>query len=584
MSAAAVPDKLAQCAADFKTPTQVLSAVSLGLSFLTVVFRLLKKRQCPFPENLMTLSCGFACVVSLVMFLNTFVDSREDVPSCRVKGLVFQAAVSMMLWHWILHMAVLYLVLVRNVSDAALSIYRSSYYSCLFCVPVVMLSVGLTRNHYGADADTAFCWMPDGVHRFTYLYSQLLLGLVVFLGLVPSICLAKTTMMRTPFFPDVVFVLYLGLVSMLLLVDGINGLLPLDNAFLLHSAYGTCALHRLHLATVGTIAALLAQLLPAQLVMTPPKTTDSYVQDDNVDDVRFSPQSPPSRQSSRPPSRATFKSSSLGMSSGSSVGSRPASSAASGHISLGSTSTTDVQNNLLLHRRGSSSSSVAAPPPPDHRLSLNESKFFKTEDFCKSAFDSDFGATMVSVPPEHVPQRALHDRAMEAYSHMVLGHVREQLQAEGYDISSRQMSTFLSTLERSILTGGSNVLDTKLHQMLDDYRRENHTLLGDEMTTTTSISMGQGAREGSLLLNQRLAAAQAVFDHAQQPSTRSTKSAKNVSFGGSTAMHMMPAVADEMSADDDLDAQLAAARARFFGGSQASSGDYDEDEDDDGDY
>ncbi|RHY29634.1 hypothetical protein DYB32_004999 [Aphanomyces invadans] len=255
---------------------------------------------------------------------------------------------------------------------------------------------------------------------------------------------------------------------------------------------------------------------------------------------------------------------------------------------------------------------------------FSNAMFHPTDDLCKSAYDSTC-ETALSVPPDTV-RRLEQERAMEAYTHMLLGYVREQLQDEGYDVSSRQMSTFMSTLERSILPAtrdgslNKSILDSKkLNQMLVEYRRENQaSFVQTSGTDDDQTSFGGGnhvmdvderlnkamerlhrdlpataaaSSRSAVDLDARLAAAKSVFEqHHDKPAPPALFPRKNVSFAGSANMDLDMRLAaakamyhdapssrcsdddDEsvqsssfaLDTDGDLDAQMEAARARWL--------------------
>ncbi|KAF0727174.1 hypothetical protein Ae201684P_019494 [Aphanomyces euteiches] len=539
-------DRLAQCAQDFRTPSIALSTTSLVLSLAAVVYRIWKKRQQPFPDNLLTISCVFGAITSIAMMINTIKDpsSPPNVKACRVQGLLFQAALSTVVWHWILHTTVLYLRITHKMSAVSLTMYRSMYYSLLFVVPSIVMSVNLTRNHYGNMG--SFCWYDNGTNRFAFFYGQLILGFVVFIGLFPSILKSRSD--DAAHFPDIVSIFYLALMSLVLLFHGITGLLPESSSFLLSTEYGMCALHRLVLSSLGTFHGLFALCLPDRIAPRPLKPrkpvrgASAHMEED--DSVQMSSHSPSrvtsATQRSYCHSRATLKSNQTQFN-------RPPSAKLPSVLSTPSSA---------------SSQPAVEEKQDDYRLS-EEMKYFKTEDFCKSSYESACH-TAVSIPPDEL-RRLQHQEMSEAATRMLLGYVREQLQDDGYDLSSRYMSTFLSTLERTFLTNGgggnnsihrSGVFDTiKLNQMLKEYRREN-----------TSEDANDAGMEQVL--------AKAV-ERCQRENLPSLVSATAPFELKSAKPKPTPSFASSLKKEDDLDAQLAAAKEQYLRGSNLSS-DYSE--------
>ncbi|RHY37117.1 hypothetical protein DYB38_004139 [Aphanomyces astaci] len=446
------------------------------------------------------------------MLLNSWGnDSSGGDPSsyCRVKGLLFHAAATCMLWQWVFHTAALHMVLVRKMSQEHLSEVMSSYVVVLV-VPSLFVSVALSKNDFGLDAAMSFCWIPHGMHRLAFFYSQLVVGILIFALVMPSVLVRIIIQVEArPLLMDAAGVLYLGLSFLVLSWGALNAVSPIRT-----TVYSSCALHHLLWSSSGAVVSILA-LLPSPL-------------HDN------------------------------------------------------SSILTKVERHDAILPPLPSSSSAPTSRLPSHPYH---------HDLCQSACNSVCG-TALSVPPDTLARRD-HAAAMDAYTHMLLGYVREQLQDEGYDVSSRHMSTFLSTLERSILPTSADIhhhqsmvvtdSKVKLNQMLEEYRRDNHASFvhgdGDEN--------GDGKMGIDMDVDQRLNQAMERL-HRELPSTRGmaavdvdVKVAKSVidQHGSSSHQGSMPPVCTNGSfaGSVDLDMLLAAAKAKYA----ATSSHLDDDEYDD---
>ncbi|ETV64916.1 hypothetical protein H257_18281 [Aphanomyces astaci] len=575
-------DALRQCAADMQTPTKVLSSVSLVLGIAATFFRMWKYRQSSIPttSSIMTLTCAFASVTSLAMLLNSWGnDSSGGDPSsyCRVKGLLFHATATCMLWQWVFHAAALHMVLVRKMSQEHLSELLSSYVVVLV-VPSLFVSVALSKNDFGLDAAMSFCWIPHGMHRLAYFYSQLVVGILIFVLVMPSVLVRIIIQVEArPLLMDAAGVLYLGLSFLVLSWGALNAVSPIRT-----TVYSSCALHHLLWSSSGTVVSLLA-LLPSLLHDNSSILTKVERHDAIHPPLPSSSSAPTSRVPSSTTTPHVYLVSSGGI---------PLHKSSPTIIKLVSSSSGRAPSSRFPDIHHHHYTTAAAALPPSSFPSRLPSHPYH-HDLCQSACNSVCG-TALSVPPDTLARRD-HAAAMDAYTHMLLGYVREQLQDEGYDVSSRHMSTFLSTLERSILPTSTDIhhhqsmvvtdSKVKLNQMLEEYRRDNHASFvhgdGDEN--------GDGDRKMGIDMDvdQRLNQAMERL-HRELPSTRGmaavdvdVKVAKSVfdQHGSSSHQGSMPPVCTNGSfaGSVDLDMLLAAAKAKYA----ATSSHLDDDEYDD---
>ncbi|KAH9114672.1 hypothetical protein AeMF1_011250 [Aphanomyces euteiches] len=188
-------------------------------------------------------------------------------------------------------------------------------------------------------------------------------------------------------------------------------------------------------------------------------------------------------------------------------------------------------------------------------------KLFDTDDLCPSAINSTC-RTAVSVPPDET-RRKEQQQAMEVYTRMLLGYVREQLIDEGYDMSSRRMSTFLSSLESSFLSNDatSTVDSTKLNQMLEDFRRHNRSSRGgSELGTGKSRDPEFASRRSSRSIHDTTLSIRSDVATCLLNESEPSPAVFQPIRGGIN-----------LTSAQDLDAQLAAARADYLSASFRSS-------------
>ncbi|KDO28089.1 hypothetical protein SPRG_20247 [Saprolegnia parasitica CBS 223.65] len=542
------------CADDMKTPTKVLNIISLILSAGAFTYKLQRAQSRRFPANLAMLTCGYSVLLAATMVLDSIRDqstptSHGSVATCRVLGLAYQFFASLVVWNWILTIVVLYMVLGRQLPYSVVGSYDSMYYCLLSCVPSILLALGLSRNAFGFNAETKTCWIARPRHAFMLFYAQLLFGLVVFLAMVPS--LVRRLRSHPELYAPFANCVYTALTATVLLLYGVN-LVLMDNnptnAYV-HATMATyCGLHGIDLSLFGAVSALL-HLWPSYSDLAPGSDEKPWPHDEpeTVDESQRPQMARTPSHHSLPESRHSLASSQPSSAAKSKASSRPGS-----HAILRSYVMPAVSPVAALDTR-----------PHNH------------PDLCQSAFDSACG-TAVSVPPDF-QVRLVQQEATVAYTNLMLGYVRDQLMAEGFDMSSREMSTFLSTLTRSVLASSRsmastnpNTLDVRLVQAMERYRREqqNSTELSLTSTSTSQYNTASSSKKSvhfkDLDLDARLAMARERYAREQtfimgntELSTSSVESSPRSSIG------------------NDLDARLAAARMRYL------NDDDDNDDDDD---
>ncbi|OQR82572.1 hypothetical protein ACHHYP_15849 [Achlya hypogyna] len=543
------------CAEDMKVPTKVLNILSLVLSASVFTYKLKKAQGRRFPANGAMLTCGYSVLLSAMMVLDSIRDqetpsSHGGITTCRLIGIAYQFFASLVVWNWILTVVVLYMVLGRRLPYSVVGSYDAVYYCLLTCVPSILLSVGLSRNAFGWNSDTKTCWVVHPRQSFMLFHSQLLFGLVVFGAMLPSLLprLADRKELHAPFY----FCVYMAVAAALLLLFGINLVIHENNsssAYVASTMPTYCALHAIDLSLFGAISALL-HLWPSYSDLAPAAEEKHWSQHDEPETVDES-QRPGARTPSHhslPESRHSHASSQpLSLPSSSAKSSRPGSS-------VKSASRPGSHAILRSYVMGSSASTAATLDTTPHAH----------PDLCLSAFDSACG-TAVSVPPD-VQVRMAQQQATVAYTNLMLGYVRDQLMAEGYDMSSREMSTFLSTLTRSVLASSRsmastnpNTLDVRLVQAMERYRREQQATdlsVSSSSQYNTNSSSKKSVHFKDLDLDARLAMAREryareqtfIMGNATELSTSSAESSPTSS----------------VSAGNDLDARLAAARQMWL--------------------
>ncbi|OQR92092.1 hypothetical protein THRCLA_08794 [Thraustotheca clavata] len=553
-----------KCADEMKVPTKVLSILSLVLSAGVFMYKTKQTQGRHFPANMAMLTCCYSALFSAVIILDSIRDestptTHGSMATCRILGMAYQLLASLVIWNWILTVVILYMVLGRRLPYSVVGSYDTMYYCLLTCVPSILLSIGLSRNSFGWNEDTKICWFVHPSHEFMLFHSQLLFGLVVFIAMVPSLIkgLPFYAELHAPFY----YCVCMAVASALMLLFGINLFIyeaNEDNAYVQSTMESYCALHSVDLSLLGTMAALFhlwpsyADLAPQeQKQWTQPGAPAPRASDDSSVRRPLPSQTPSSHHSHNPSESHTSHVSSQPSStqpSSSAKSSRPGSHAI-------------LRSYVMPQQQRTPLASASSQPSPAPRTSTNitvvDTLPHLHPDLCQSAFDSACG-TAVSVPPDF-QVRLAQQQATVAYTNLMLGYVRDQLIAEGYDMSSREMSTFLSTLTKSVLassrsmaSNNPNTLDVRLVQAMERYRREQQAT---DLSASSSSQYNTNSSKKSISLKDldldaRLAMARERYEREQ-----------TFIMGNATELSTSSADSDDDSSfHGDLDARLAAAR------------------------